>query len=106
MIGGGRALLFEEAPPRPERGDIALPACCVLARHGSQLCEVRAEPGELRIDHCVWTEGRDHAPLPSRASDRCVGLEGIERAVRGGNQLDLEAFVKGTRPEFFGGEMF
>ena len=102
VVRRGRALLLEKLAGAHERRQITPPARRVLARSSSpSFARFAAEPCELRIDHRIRTEGRDHAPLPPGVADCRVRLETIERAVGRGNHLDVEAVVERARPKLF-----
>jgi hypothetical protein len=76
---------------------VAFPCRGVFARQFAKLRHIVCEAGKFRIDDSIGTVSRHHASLPSAVPDHPVPAQIVERALGGGDRLDVELLEQGSR---------
>jgi len=102
MIGRGRAVLPEERAALAMGLEVAIPRGGVAIGQFTETPQIFAEALEFRIDDRVWPISCDDAPFPARLPHFLVVLQGIERALGGGDRLDAEPLEERAGPELLG----
>ena len=108
-VGGrGRTLVAPNALKKARRCavrvEVAVPGAGVAAGDLAEAVDVGGEARELGIDHRVGAVGGDDPAVPAAVADHLVPAQVVERAVGGGDHLDVEALEERARPELGAGE--
>ena len=94
MVGGRGSVGLEKRAAREQRCKVTLPA-----GDFAELLQVVLEARIFCIDHSVGAKRGQHAALPSGGLDGLVKFQRVDRGVRSGEDLELEAVEEGAREE-------
>src|SRR5260370_41060076 len=90
----------EELSTIRQRPEVPSPSPGIFPGHFAKLGDAGAEALVFGVYDGIGTERGDHATAPARLTQGPVGRKGIERRLRGGEDLDMESLEQRARPDF------